>query len=102
MSAVVIYWQDPPAGTAAPKTRDYRLTKWEQIADLLRSKPRTWAIVESFGPTDFGDHRDRARAAATARNITVGLYKGCAHLEACFAKVGEVWNVYARYVGGAP
>lgn len=99
---MTIVWEDPPPLPRATIRAATRPTKWELISKLLQTRPGVWAVVERFDDPDYGANRDKARAGATARNLSHGLYNGCNDIEAVAREVDGEWRVYARYVEPVP
>ena len=94
--ADVIRWEEPPAehGNARPKPP----SKYQPIADALRSRPGEWALIadrRTAGSAGGFAHRVRsgAKPFEPARSFEVKVVGPAS---------GPLSKVYARYVGERP
>lgn len=85
-----IVWEDPPP---APD-REVPLTRWREVAAMLRSHPKRWAIVQTCVTDNYAT--TLASRIRTGQKLA-GFRRG--HFEAKVRTVDGRHRVYARYVG---
>lgn len=88
MTDNVFTWREPPPALGPPMGR------WATIAHQLRQRPGQWALVVSYEKS--------TTARTTATLVKRGRYTGvpAGEFEAVSRREGDVFNVYARYIGG--
>lgn len=83
-----IKWEEPP------KRQGGTYGKNAQIAEQLRERPETWALVASYAHSGSA-----ASIAHQVRRGTLNAYRPRGSFEAVTRTVDGEHRVYARYVG---
>jgi len=94
-SAAVIRWEAPPASATAERAnrRSTRRSRYEPIADALRTHPGEWAVVFEGGAGAGGAMVTHVRFGQMQCFCPTGDF------DATSRSVGGRTVVYARYLG---